>query len=148
MRIAILVLLSVCLGSCGFTQVEENHRSARSVTVAEYCENFARTYSGSNALGYQEHSARIEKISDVMRWASNMFSPPDSRFTSGYTCHFQARGTEGQVRDISVGIFLTGTLDFAEYTQWKGLQIIPIEHVVDQRNDRRGFGVFKYLEKP
>ncbi len=123
-------------------------QAAGGVTVTEYCETFARTYASKHALDYQEHSARVRKRSDAMRWLSNRFQPPDSRFTSGYTCRFRARAREGQGREFSVGLFLTGTLEFAEYTQWKGLQIIPIGFVVDPRNDRRGYGVFKYLEKP
>ena len=118
------------------------------VTVSGYCEKFARQYSEDNAIGYQEGSARVEKKSDIMRGLSNLFQPSDSRFTAGYACRFRA-GIEGeQAQDYSVGLFLTGTLHFAEYTQWKQLQVIPIEHVIDQANDRAGYGVFKYLEKP
>lgn len=124
----------------GFLQV------ANSLTVSEYCEKFATTYCVNYALDYQEHSARVSKRSDAMRWLSNRFQPRDSRFTSGYTCRFQAKEKEGQIHKISVGLFLTGTLDFAEYTQWENLQIIPIEYVVDEIHGRAGYGVFKYLE--
>ena len=60
----------------------------------------------------------------------NFFQPPDSRFTAGYDCRFQERPEGEQVRDISVGVLLTGTLQFAEYTKWQELQIVAIEYVV------------------
>ena len=122
--------------------------SRNGVAVSGYCENFARKYSEDNAIDYQESSVKVEKKSDVMMHLSNLFSPSHSKFTSGYDCHFQARGRQGEAHDISVGLFLTGTLHFAEYTKWERLQIIPVEYVVDQANDRAGYGVFKYLEKP
>ena len=83
-----------------------------------------------------------------MNWLSNVFAPSDSRFTAAYDCRFTARNGEGQVQAVSVEIFLTGTLEFAQYTQWKNLQIVPIEHVVDETRGRAEYGVFKYLEEP
>ena len=47
----------------------------------------------------------------------------------------------GDIRTIKLG------LDFADYTKWKDLQFIPIEHVVDEISNRSGYGVFKYLAK-
>ena len=49
---------------------------------------------------------------------------------------------------ISVGVFLTRTLEFAEHTKWNGLQVIPVEYVVDETHGRAGYGVFKYLDAP
>jgi len=83
-----------------------------------------------------------------MMWISNLLHPSDSEFTAGYDCHFQARNRDGRVHDISVGIFLTRHLRFAEYTQWKNLQVVPIAYVVDKTNNKAGYGVFKYLENP
>ena len=83
-----------------------------------------------------------------MMLIANVFQPSDSRFTAEYDCRFRVQDTEGRVHDVSVGVFLTKTLHFARYTQWKRLQIVPIEHVVDEASDRAGYGVFKYLEGP
>ena len=121
---------------------------ADSVSVVRYCEKFAEAYLESRAVEYTGLSVRTEKKPGIMNWLSNVFSPSDSRFTAGYDCRFTARGGEGEVRTVSVGMFLTGTLEFAHYTQWKNLQIIPIEHVVDETRGRAGYGVFKYLEEP
>ena len=130
--------------------VTANHVQAEDgrvgVPVSTYCEKFARKHAENNAMEYQEGSATADKRSDVLMHLSNMFQPSDSKFTAGYACHFQARNTQGHVQDISVDIFLTGTLRFAEHTQWEHLQIIPIEYAVDETNDRAGYGVFKYLE--
>ena len=119
-----------------------------SVSVVRYCEKFAEAYLESNAIDHTGLSVRTGKKPDLMQWLSNVFAPSDSRFTAGYDCRFTARNGEGQVRTVSVGIFLTGALEFAHYTQWKSLQIVPIEHVVDETRGRAGYGVFKYLEAP
>ena len=105
-------------------------------------------YLESNAIDYTGLSVRTEKKPDIMNWLSNVFQPSDSRFTAGYDCRFTARNDQGQVQAVAVGIFLTGMLEFARYTQWKNLQIIPVEHVVDEALGRAGYGVFKYLEEP
>ena len=80
-----------------------------------------------------------------MTWISNVFQPPDARFTSGYDCRFKATNVRGRVQDVSAVLLLTGTVEFAEYTQWPELQAVPIEYVVDEAGGREGFGVFKYL---
>ena len=122
--------------------------SAGSVSVVRYCEKFAEAYLASQAIGYTGLSVATEKEPDILMWLSNVFQPSDSRFTAGYDCRFTARGVEEQVRTVSVGIFLTGTLEFAHYTKWKDLQMIPVEHVVDATLGRAGYGVFKYLKEP
>ena len=122
--------------------------AAGSVGVVRYCEKFAEAYLASNAIDYTGLSVRTEKKPDIMMRLSNVFQPSDSRFTAGYDCQFTARGGEGEVRTVSVGIFLTETLEFAHYTKWKNLQIIPVEHVVDAARSRAGYGVFKYLKEP
>ena len=83
-----------------------------------------------------------------MMLITNVFQPADSRFTAEYDCRFRAKDAEGRVQDVSVGVLLTKTLDFARHTQWERLQVVPIEYVVDEANDRAGYGVFKYLETP
>ena len=122
--------------------------SAGSVSVDRYCEKFAEAYLASNAIDYTRLSVQTEKKPDIVMWLSNVFQPSDSRFAAGYGCRFTARNDQGPVQAVSVGIFLTGTLEFAHYTQWKNLQIIPVEHVVDEARGRAGYGVFKYLEEP
>ena len=122
--------------------------SVGSVSVVRYCEKFAEAYLASNAIDHAGLSVRIGRSPDIMMWLSNAFQPSDSRFTAGYDCQFTARNDQGQVQEFSVGIFLTGTLEFAHYTKWKDLQIIPVEHVVDETRGRAGYGVFKYLKEP
>ena len=122
--------------------------SGGSVGVDRYCGKFAEAYLERNAIAYTGLSVRTEKKPDIMMWLSNVFQPSDSRFTAGYDCRFTARTGQGQALTVSVGLFLTGTLEFAHYTQWENLQIIPVGHVVDDARGRAGYGVFKYLEGP
>ena len=117
-----------------------------SVTVAEYCEQFARKYFHTHENSYLENSTETKKALDIFMWLSNFFQPSDSRFTSGYKCKFQTKNEKGEIQSFSVGLFLTKTMSFAEYTQWKDLQVVPIKYVVDSDNGRAGFGVFKYSE--
>ena len=118
------------------------------VTVAGYCEAFARTFCKQRALAYQEQSARTAKRSDVMLYLSNVFQPPDSTFTAEYACQFQARTRDRRAQEFSVSLYLTTTLHFARHTQWTRLQLIPIAYVTDATGGRAGYGVFKYLETP
>lgn len=103
-------------------------------------------YAENNRVAYRKGSARTDKESDVWMWISNAFQPPGSRFTAGYRCRF--RTGAGEAHEVSVGIFLTQTLDFAEHTKWENLQIVPIEYVMDEVNYRAGYRVFKYLKSP
>ena len=148
-------ILLVLLASCGAAtensgRVEDTGSvaSRSGVTVAAYCEKFAREYSKRKMLEHQDGSTTTGKRSDVMMLISNVFQPSDSRFTAEYDCRFRARDAQGRVHDVSVGVFLTKTLHFARYTQWERLQIVPIAYVVDGAKDRAGYGVFKYLEGP
>lgn len=150
-RCFLILLLAGCgIGGGGivWAEKEKSVDSRSRLTVLGYCENFARKYSRNHAMDYRESSVKIEKKSDVLMHLSNIFQPSDSTFTSGYDCYFQAREPRGEVRDIAVGIFLAKTLHFAEYTKWEGLQIVPVEYVVDEANGRAGYGVFKYLDRP
>lgn len=79
---------------------------------------------------------------------SGRVPPPGSRFTAGFRCRFRTGGGQGQAHDVSVGIYLAQTLDFAEHTEWEDLRIAPVKHVVDEVHDRTGYGVFQYLKSP
>ena len=117
-------------------------------TVSGYCEKFARQYCEDNAAIYEEGSARTEKKPDHTMRSGNVFHPPDSRFTAGCDCRFQARRKGEGVREFSVGNFLAGTLHFAVHTKWQELQIVPVEYVVGEANDRARYGVFRYMKGP
>ena len=149
--LCVLLLLAACgAGNADGEPAAAGGRAepAGSVGVVRYCEKFAEAYLERNAIGYTGLSVRIGRKADLMMWLSNAFSPSDSRFTAGYDCRFTASGGEGEVLTVSVGLFLTGTLEFAHYTKWENLQIIPVGHVVDEARGRAGYGVFKYLDEP
>ena len=118
------------------------------VDVDQYCLAFARQYAADRGLGAIEIRAWTNPDSELMRWASNLFSPEHSRFTAGYQCRFEITDAEAGERKTSVGLFLTNTKSFAEHTKWEDLQIIPIDHVTDPQRGRSGYGVFKYLDEP
>ena len=138
-RVGLLVLVLVGW-LAGHTAAEPG------VTVAGYCQAFARTFCAQQALAYQEQSVRIASHSEFLRALSNLFQPPDSTFTAGYRCAFRARTQDGQAQPFSVSLLLTRTLPFAEHTQWERLQLLPITYVTDETTGRAGYGVFKYLE--
>ena len=143
MRIdALRVLVAACVLCICASASAQNKR----VSVSRYREDFAKRYAEAHALNYRSNSASTTKRSDVTRLLSNLFQPRDSRFTSGYDRRLQV--VKGKaILNVAVGLFLTGARDFAEYTQWKKLQIIPIRHVVDEDYGRAGYGVFKYLKR-
>lgn len=118
--------------------------SDNSVSVSQYCEEFASTHSEINGLDYSADSVSTELSSDARMWLQNAVQPTDSRFTAGYVCRFQATD-ESKVRKFTVRIYLTKTRSFAEHTQWEDLQLVPIRHVLDETNGRDGYGVFKFL---
>ena len=132
----------------GRTDEERSGDSPRGVAVSEYCERFAELFSVHHAVEYQARTASTSKRPDAKMWITNAFQPSNARFTSEYDCRFRARNREGHVREFTVGLFLTGTVEFARYTQWKELQTVPIEYVMDTANGRAGYGVFKYLRSP
>ena len=142
-----LVLASGCVGTSMHEPVKAGTPDAvgEPVAVFQYCERFAKAYTQMQGMDYRERSVRMGKKGDAMMWASNFFQPPDFRFTAGFDCQFQGRDAAGKVHNLAVGIFLTETLHFAEYTQWPKLQVIPIAYVLDETSRREGYGVFKYL---
>ena len=150
---SLFVLTFLAWGGIGNADAErvagaEPVESGGSVSVVRYCEQFAEAYLESQAIDYSDLSVQTEKKAEILTWLSNAFAPPDSRFTAGYECRFTAQTDQGQARTVAVGIFLTGTLEFAHYTKWPNLQLIPVEHVVDEVHGRTGYGVFKYLTDP
>ena len=127
--------------------------AVRATTVSVYCAKFAQAYLANREGAARQKSLDAPPIAvvkqvDAWLWLSNLFQPPGSRFVSGYRCQFSASNKSGEARDVSVDLLLTETLSFAQYTQWPRLQLIPIEYVVDEANDRSGYAVFKYLESP
>ena len=150
---SLFVLTFLAGGGLGNADAErvaggEPVESGGSVSVVRYCEQFAEAYLESQAIDYSDLSVQTEKKAEFLTWLSNAFAPPDSRFTAGYDCRFTAQTDQGQARTVAVGLFLTGTLEFAHYTKWPNLQLIPVEHVVDEAHGRAGYGVFKYLTDP
>ena len=144
----VLAIAGLLISGEAFGQSDNTSREIvqPSVAVTEYCEQFAREFFREHANRYLENSTKTKKILDVHRWISNLFSPSDSRFTSGYKCKFQTMNANGESQQFTVSLFLTKTLSFAEYTQWENLQVLPIKYVVDSDNNRSGYGVFKYFE--
>ena len=146
---ALMLALTACRSGNGAAEQAENgdrpvDPPENRTTVSRYCEDFANTYSESEGLDYRADSASAERSSDVRIRLQNAFQPADSRFTAGYVCRFRA--TDGaDVRSFTVRIYLTKTRSFAKHTQWEDLQLVPIRHVVDETDDREGYGVFKYL---
>ena len=142
------LLLAACGGvSPGETKMSELAAKRSGVSVAAYCEAFARQYVENHHLDLLADSVQVPPKSDWLRFLSNVFQPADSRFTAGYACRFSAMAGEDAVREFTVDILLTNTLRFAEHTQWERQQIVPITYLVDEARDRAGYGVFKYLEE-
>ena len=119
----------------------------RAVAVPDYCASFAQTYAAHNAVDMDADSVRVETGSAADRWISNLFQPTGSRFLSGHRCTFETASSKSGRQTVSVDILVAETRAFAEHTQWEDLQIVPIRQVVDEANDRTGYGVFKYLRR-
>ena len=139
--LSVVTLLAACwTGNADEERAGTGSRvgSAGSVSVVRYCEKFAEAYLASHAINYTGLSVATEKEPDIMMWLSNVLQPSDSRHAA----------SRNRFETVSVGIFLTGTLEFAHYTKWQALQMIPVEHVVDATLGRAGYGVFKYLKEP
>ena len=122
-------------------------RGERAVAVPGYCASFAHAYAAQDAVDLDADTVRVEAGSAAGRWMSNLFQPTGSRFLSGYRCAFETASSKGGRQTVSVEILLAETRAFAEHTQWEDLQIVPVRWVVDEANDRAGYGVFKYLRR-
>ena len=112
-----------------------------------YCASFAHAYAAHNAVDLEADTVRVKAGSAAGRWMSNLFQPTGSRFLSGHRCTFETASSKGGRQTVSVDILVAETRAFAEHTQWEDLQIVPIRRVVDEANDRAGYGVFKYLRR-
>ena len=119
----------------------------RAVAVPAYCASFAHAYAAQNTVDLDADSPRIEAGSALGGWMSNLFQPTGSRFLSGHRCTFETASSKRGRETVSVDILLAETRAFAEHTQWEDLQIVPIRRVLDEANDRAGYGVFKYLRQ-
>lgn len=133
--------IACCHGAVAAAAVEGG------ASVTDYCASFALAYEARHRVDLIPDSVRAEAASLFMRWTSNLFQPPGSRFTGAYRCRFMVRSSAGVREAISVDLYLAETRAFAKHTQWERLQIVPIQLVVDKANDRAGYGVFKYLRQ-
>lgn len=151
-RPRIVAALCVLAALAGFPasaqEAMDAHPQAESEpeAVSSYCARFARAYAATHRVDLAGE-VRVRKAPAIMRRLSNVFQPAGSRFVSGYRCRFATAASGGEHRSVSVGLYVAETREFAEYTQWKGLQTIPIARVEDERNGRTGYGVFKYLRE-
>ena len=110
-----------------------------------YCAAFADAFAARSDARVPEDSVRVKARSPLWRWVSNVFQRRGSRLVAGYGCGFEVVAAgNGPRREWSVDIVTVETLEFAEYTQWEKLQVVPIQLVVDDRGNA-GWGVFKYL---
>lgn len=121
--------------------VENTGKSAE-----DYCGNYAKAYANSKTYVLASDSIRVKKQGKITQSIFNRFQPSGSRFLAGFDCRFDATSTTGKRRRISVKLYVVETLEFAEFTQWERLQIIPIQEVEDTTTGLIGYGVFKYLK--
>lgn len=141
MRPEPILVLALAFGSASASEA--------SVTVSDYCASFARVYAEREGAALVEGSVQAIGVDwhlwrTVTHWlqraAANFFQPSGSKFVAGYRCRFETDAGE-----FSVRMYLTETLEFAEYTQWPNLQLVPIQYVSDDASGLAGYGVFKYL---
>ena len=147
--VAALCVLAALAGSPASAQeAMDGHPQAESEpeAVSSYCARYAHAYAATHRVDLAGE-VRVRKAPAILRRLSNVFQPAGSRFVSGYRCRFATAASGGDNRSVSVGLYVAETREFAEYTQWKGLQTIPIARVEDERNGRTGYGVFKYLRE-
>lgn len=150
MRILAVCVVSIALfaGCAGGKGHGGRSSPEEGVSLQGYCRRFAAKWTANKGYSLSPDSVRVERkslLESVLNSLSNLVSPAGSTFVGGYDCRFGARDRTGRARVVSVGLLLAETLDFAEYTQWKNLQIVPIRHVVDESDDTAGYAVFKYL---
>ena len=153
MRIFLIVLSCLVFPACGGS-VPASSPSALSSgsSLKEQLKDYCQTYLDALAELYEKNSsshatARVSALdrgSGVMKFISNIFQPPDSRFHSGYTCRFHINLREKK-HPGSMLLLLTESKAFAEYTQWAFIQIIEIGEV-SHPQDRTLYAVVKYLE--
>ena len=109
------------------------------------CADFARVMAvRDNAVALD---IRTVTELDLPSRIANVFQPSGSKFLASYRCRFVLESTGGDHEQLSVGLYLVETREFAQYTQWKDLQIVPIDHLTDSASGAAGYGVFKYLRR-
>lgn len=126
-------------------------------TVSEFCQSFVIKYAETHSYIYQQQSVKIQRKNFLERQLnklSDIVSPKGSSFTDGYDCLFQVEDTAGDFYNISVGLFLAETYDFAKYTitdnsggKIQTGSLVPIEYIISQSTKKQGYGVFKFLRK-
>lgn len=142
------LLAAACGGATqGASRQAGSPAGPRDESVASFCKAFAKQYAGDNGLELLEGSERVSPKSDWLMRLSNVFQPSDSRFTAGYECRFLTGGGEDPAAGYAVDLILANTLEYAQYTQWERLQLVPITYLVDEERKRSGYGVFKYLKE-
>lgn len=142
-----LLLLTNCQ-----SQSEPKAHLDSNKTVLEYCKSFALKYSETYSYIYTKESVSIKRkglLERTLNKLSDAVSPKGSSFTDGYDCLFQVEDSSGEFYNISVGLFLAETYEFAQYTigQTETGRIIPIEYVISKDSQKTGYGVFKFLKK-
>ncbi|MCY4383834.1 MAG: hypothetical protein OXE44_11865 [Nitrospinae bacterium] len=151
MRILVACVVSMALvaGGAGGKGHDGRKSPVKSVSPQGHCRSFAVKWAENGKFSLSPASVRAERKSFLESVVNSLFdlvSPAGSTFTGGYDCRFRVKERTGGARDVSVDLLLAETPGFAEHTQWRKLQIVPIRHVVDEANDMAGYGVFKYLK--
>lgn len=141
---AISILMAVVLwgGALGAEPISE-----KPLTVEAYCGSFAAAYAASKSYEVVADSIRVKAHKVVGNKLFNKLQPRGSRFIAGYQCKFVSVSSGRKRQEFTIDVYLVETLKFAEHTQWKDLQIVPIKLVEDESLGHKGYGVFKYLEK-
>ena len=119
--------------------------------VLEYCENFARhapeKLSAAPTARYVPQSAVVkQRIRDrITTVVSNFFQPRDSRFLRAWNCRFRVT-LEGKTCAGKVSLPVVEHKDFADYTQWPELMIVPDNRITDAAGTAVGYLTPKYYE--
>lgn len=151
-RFVVLVALLAAFSAIPIHATDERNDGSdleiaeKNVSVESYCAEFVSVYSHRNEVVQDKDSVAVKRLPVVLKWLSNAFQPRDSRFVAGYRCSFATINEDGARESASVSIYLTETREFAEFTQWECLQIVPIRRIVNETDGSIGYGVIKYFE--
>ena len=110
---------------------ERSISSKSGKNVLEYCKSFALKYTDNHSYAYQENSVKV-----------TIKQPTPSTFIARYDCQFQVIDEEGTFNDIFFQIYLVEDSEFAQHVKERKLFIIPIEYVIDEINEKSGYGIF------
>ena len=119
--------------------------------MKEQLKDYCQTYLDALAKLYEKNSSSHATASvsavgpdnGIMIFITNIFQPFDSKFHSGYIYRFHIDLHEKKLSG-SMTLLLIENKAFAEYTQWKDIQIIDIGEVSHPR-DETLYVVVKYL---